>query len=226
MLSRRDFLIGTAAGSVVSLGVPLPAFWQRVAAATETGPDLPALVVLELNGGNDGLNTVVPYADDVYHQSRPTLRIAPDKVLKLDDHVGFHPALRLLHRHWEDGQVRVVQNAGYPNPNRSHFRSMQIWHAGVLGVAPTAGWLGRAGDAHPALGRCFVGDDAVPLAVQGRKEPAAVLANLADYRQVLDAAIPPSTTMGRDSLLDQIDRRMGGAQDLASRLRMLQTKLR
>src|SRR5438132_14405003 len=91
MLSRRNFLACAAGGTMISLGVPLPALWQRVGAAATAGPALPALVVVELNGGNDGLNTVVPYAADVYHQSRPTLRLAADKVLKLDDHVGLHP---------------------------------------------------------------------------------------------------------------------------------------
>jgi uncharacterized protein (DUF1501 family) len=223
MFSRRDFL-GRTAGAVVSLGIPLPALWRRVATAAAADPGLPALVVLELNGGNDGLNTVVPYADDIYHRSRPTLRITPEKVLKLDDHVGLHPALKDLYRLWEDGQVKVVQNVGYPNPNRSHFRSMQIWHAGVLGPAPPAGWLGRAGDATPALGRCFVGDEVVPLAVQGRKEAAAALANLADYQPALEAVVPPAGT-GADALLDEIDRRMRTTHDLAARLTKLGSAL-
>jgi uncharacterized protein (DUF1501 family) len=225
MLSRRKFLARAAGGTMLSLGVPLPAFWQRVAAAATTGPDLPALVVVELNGGNDGLNTVVPYADDVYHRSRPTLRIAADKVLKLDDRVGLHPALKPLHRLWQEGQVKIVQNAGYPNPNRSHFRSLQIWHAGVLRAAPTAGWLGRAGDANRSLGRCFVGDEAVPLAVQGRKEPAAVLSNLADYQSAVDALNPPAPATGTESLLDQIDLRMRSTRDLAARLTKLRAEL-
>jgi uncharacterized protein (DUF1501 family) len=224
MFSRRDFL-ATAGGAVLSLGVPLPPLWRRVAAAAEASPDRTALVVLELNGGNDGLNTVVPYADDVYHKSRPTLRIAPDKVLKLDDRVGLHPALKDLHRLWEDGQVKVVQNAGYPNPNRSHFRSLQIWHAGVLGPAPTAGWLGRAGDTHAALGRCFVGEDVVPLAVQGRKDAAAALANLADYHPALNALVPAAGGTTGDPLLDQIDQRMRNTQDLATRLTRLRAEL-
>jgi uncharacterized protein (DUF1501 family) len=225
MFSRRSFLARAAGGTILSVGVPLPAFWQRVAAAAAAGADLPALVILELDGGNDGLNTVVPFADDVYHRSRPNLRIPADKVLKLDDCVGLHPALRPLHRLWQEGQVKIVQNAGYPNPNRSHFRSMQIWHAGDLGAAPTAGWLGKAGDAHPSLGRCFIGDAAVPLAVQGRKEPTAVLTNLVDYQSALDALIAPASATGRDSLLDQIESRMRSTRDLATRLTKLHAEL-
>ena len=223
MSSRREFL-ARSAGSLLSLGLPLPALWQRVAATAGDAPDLPALVVIELNGGNDGLNTVVPYADDVYHKSRPTLRIAPDKVLKLDDRVGLHPALTDLHRLWEEGQVKVVQGAGYPNPNRSHFRSMQIWHAGTVGAVPSAGWLGRSADIEPALGRCFVGEEVVPLALQARKEPAAALANLGDYQPALEALVPPSTA-GGDSLLEEIDRRQRTTRDLADRLTRLRTAL-
>src|SRR5437868_7116131 len=135
MLTRRNFLALTASGAVLS-------FWQRVALAAETHPDLPILVVIEMTGGNDGLNMVVPHADDVYHKSRPTLRIEPNKVLKLDAHVGLHPNMNELHQLWDAGQVKIVQNVGYPNPNRSHFRSMQIWQAGTVGRAPVAGWLG------------------------------------------------------------------------------------
>jgi uncharacterized protein (DUF1501 family) len=97
MLSRRDFI--TRAAGVLSLGPLAPRFWQRAAAAAtaEARKDSTILVVLELTGGNDGLNTVVPHADDVYHKSRSTLRVEPAKVLKLDDRVGLHPALKDLH---------------------------------------------------------------------------------------------------------------------------------
>ena len=226
MLSRRDVLTRTT-GAVISLSLSgggggggggachCPHSGSVSQPPRSRGPICPSLVVIGLNGGNDGLNTVVPYADDVYHKSRPTLRIAPDKVLKLDDHVGLHPAMKDLHRLWEEGQVKVVQNAGYPNPNRSHFRSMQIWHAGVLGAVPTAGWLGRACDAAPALGRCFVGDDVVPLALQGRKEPAAALSNLADFQPALETLVPASAK-GSDALLDEIGKRMQTTRDLAA----------
>jgi uncharacterized protein (DUF1501 family) len=225
MLSRRDFSRAVVGSAVGSLGVPLPALWRRAAAAAEAGPDLPALVVLELNGGNDGLNTVVPYADDVYHKSRPTLRVAPGKVLKLDDRVGLHPAMKDLHRLWEEGRVKVVQNTGYPDPNRSHFASMDIWQTGAFGPAPIAGWLGRAGDLHPTLGRCYVGNDTVPRAIQGRKRAAAALANLAEYHSALDALVPPVAGTHGDPLLDQIKLRMANTQDLANRLNKLSSKL-
>ena len=101
---------------LLSLGAPVPGLWRQAAAAAEPRADLPILVVVELTGGNDGLNTVVPHADDIYHKSRPTLRIEPDKVLKLDDHVGLHPALKELHALWESGDLAVIQGVGYPEP--------------------------------------------------------------------------------------------------------------
>ena len=116
--------------ALVAVGAPAPLFWQRAAAAAEPKRGLPILVVIELTGGNDGLNTVVPYADDLYAKARPTLRIEPKTVLKLDDRVGLNPALKDLHKVWESGDLAVVQGAGYPNPNRSHSRSMEIWQTG------------------------------------------------------------------------------------------------
>src|SRR5262245_53929164 len=113
MISRRDFVkrstgfgLGTGA---LSVGCPLPELWGQVVRAAEPRADLPILVVVELTGGNDGLNTVVPHGDDVYHRNRPSLRIQPAKVLKLDDRVGLHPALKELHEIWESGGLGVVQ---------------------------------------------------------------------------------------------------------------------
>jgi uncharacterized protein (DUF1501 family) len=126
-----------------------------------------------------------------------------------------------LHRLWEDGRVKVVQNTGYPNPNRSHFASMDIWQTGVFGPPPIAGWLGRAGDLHPTLGRCYVGHETVPRAVQGRKLAAAALANLDEYHSALDVLVPPVDGTRGDPLLDQIKLRIDRTQDLADRLTRL-----
>jgi uncharacterized protein (DUF1501 family) len=153
----------------MTAAVSVPGLWRRAAAAAGPGPDAPVLVVVELSGGNDGLNTVIPYREDAYHRARPTLRIAPDKVLKLDDALGLHPAMTGLHKLWGDGKVRVLMNVGYPEPSRSHFRSMEIWQSGDLAPSPTTGWLGRAsGSTRDHTPPCFVGPGATPLAVQGR----------------------------------------------------------
>jgi uncharacterized protein (DUF1501 family) len=227
MLSRRDLLIQSAAlglgSGLVSVGARVPGLWLQAAAAAEPRADATILVVVELNGGNDGLNTVVPYANDIYHKSRPTLRIEPDKVLKLDDHVGLHPSLKELHALWQSGGVAVVQGVGYPNPNRSHTRSMEIWQTGMLGPAPPAGWLGRVADANPALGACHVGDHSVPLAVRGRKAIPRALASLADYHLATSACLPesPQSSHRLDPVLDAVNRQYNAARDLSARLAAL-----
>jgi len=93
-------------------------------------------IVIELSGGNDGLITVVPFADDLDAKARPRLRVEPNTVLKLDDRMGLNPAVKELYKVWESGDLAVVQGAGYPNPNRSHFRSMEIWQTGLVGPVP------------------------------------------------------------------------------------------
>ena len=107
-------------------------------------PDERILVVLQLSGGNDGLNTVVPFGSPEYYKSRPAIGVAEKDVLKLSkaDGVGLHPALQSLHEMYNNGMVSVFQGAGYPNPNRSHFKSMDIWHTADTS-ATGEGWLGK-----------------------------------------------------------------------------------
>ena len=193
MPTRREVLTTGAGLGVLALGGRAPALWRRAAAAAEAEKGLPILVVIELNGGNDGLNTVIPHADDRYQRARPTLRVEPGKVLRLDDRLGLNPAMKEMHRLWEDGHLAVVQGVGYPNPNRSHFRSMEIWHTAAPGSESTAtvtdGWLGRAADAK-GLAACHVGAGAVPQALRGRKRLAASIADLAGYRLAPGAVLP------------------------------------
>ncbi len=227
MMSRRDLLVRSAGASVVSgimsLGVPASGLWRQAAAAAEPRADLPILVVVELTGGNDGLNTIVPYADDLYHKNRPTLRIEPDKVLKLDDHVGVHPSLKELHALWELGDLAVIQGVGYPNPNRSHTRSMEIWQTGVVGTAPPAGWLGRVADADSTFRLCHVGPETVPLAVRGRTAIPQALASLADYQLTANARLPalPQDEQAGGALVGEIRKSFVSARDLAARLAAL-----
>ena len=129
------------------------------------------LVVIELQGGNDGLNTVIPFADDAYYRPRPTLGIAAKDVVKLDDHLGLHPAMKSSRTLWDTGRLSIVKNCGYPHPNRSHFESMDIWHAGQLGSPATIGWSGRASDSATGGEMCYVGEGAVPRAPCGRHAP-------------------------------------------------------
>src|SRR6266849_4646919 len=104
----------------------------------------PVLVVLQMSGAYDALNTVIPYNDPLYMDYRPVLKVEPEQVLHIDDNVGFHPAMAPLKALYDQGKVAVLQGIGYPNPIRSHFRSMDIWHTAEPAKMVTDGWLGRA----------------------------------------------------------------------------------
>jgi len=104
----------------------------------------PALIVVQLTGGNDYMNTVAPYADPLYRDNRPTVRVAEHEVLPIDGRYGFNPVLAPLKELYDDGRVAVINGIGYPNPNRSHFRAMDIWHTCEPERIATEGWLGRA----------------------------------------------------------------------------------
>jgi len=140
--TRREFVLwsGKAFGLLALsrvAGSPLAAMGFGAGAS----PDGRVLVVVQLVGGNDGLNTVIPLADEAYRLLRPTLAVPGKRILPLDDTCGLHPACRGLHELASSGRLTVVHNVGYPLPNRSHFRSSEIWAAG--GRAQTTGWLGR-----------------------------------------------------------------------------------
>jgi uncharacterized protein (DUF1501 family) len=144
-MKRSRFLLGTCAGLTLTASANSP--FAR-ALATPALPDAPAsddrvLVVVNLQGGNDGLNTVVPYASPAYYRYRPTLGIAAGDVLRIDAAVGLNPALAPLKAMYDQGLVAVVQGAGYPNPDHSHFRSTEIWQTAVPETYAATGWLGR-----------------------------------------------------------------------------------
>ena len=101
------------------------------------------LVVIQLSGGNDAVNTVIPYSDPLYLENRPVVRIDPEKVLPINDRIGFNPAMEPIKALWDEGKVAIIQGIGYPHPNRSHFRSMHIWHTCEPDKVGTEGWLGR-----------------------------------------------------------------------------------
>ena len=154
--SRRDFL--TAAAGALGAGLPLLfrqtnlAFAANAMAGVEEKHPNRILVVLELSGGNDGLNTVIPYQDDEYYRVRPTLAVSKNQVLKLSDQHGLHPNLLGWERLFKDGHMAIVHGCGYPNPNRSHFESMRFWHTGVPNAPERYGWVGRFADANDPQG--------------------------------------------------------------------------
>jgi uncharacterized protein (DUF1501 family) len=186
MFNRRQFLIRTLKGSsLVALGGVVPQFVARTAQAAAPGKDN-ILVVVEMTGGNDGLNTVIPYADDLYHKARPTLRQTKDTVIRLDDHVGLHPGMQGLRPMWDEGQLAVVQGVGYPNPQRSHFEAMDIWQSADPRGATKTGWLGRAmgemndnGGGVPIL---HVGPSRLPLALAGAPGGAVSVSDQNSFR--------------------------------------------
>ena len=144
--TRRDFL--KTGALFVSIGVTAPAFLTRTveAAAEKTPPR--TLVVVQLSGGNDGLNMVAPYTHPKYREVRPRLALTRDELLPLDDRLAFHGAMERLHRRYANGQVAIIEGVGYPNPNRSHFRSMEIWQTAIPDRYEPSGWLGRYLDAN------------------------------------------------------------------------------
>src|SRR4051794_23626238 len=146
-LTRRRFLQASlATAPLVALAPSVPLFLANAARAGNEGRAGRVLVVVELAGGNDGINTVVPFADEGYARARRKLRLPRERLVRLNDEVGLHPSLAPLAGSWEAGHLAVVQGVGYPNPSRSHFVSQAVWHTGRpdgrgrYGV----GWLGRA----------------------------------------------------------------------------------
>ena len=141
-LNRRQILKGLAGAGATTLALPR---WAQ-ADSLENQSDR-ILVVVELSGGNDGLNTVVPYADDAYYRHRPTLGLRPDAVRKLDDHFGLNPGALGFERLWQSGDLAIVHGCGYAQPSFSHFTSMAYWHTGAPHSGSEFGWMGRLADA-------------------------------------------------------------------------------
>ncbi len=178
--TRRQFLRTSVLGAAASWTLPvflektffaLDAMAADALTPTATGKDGTILVVLQMAGGNDGLNMVVPYADDIYYRSRPKLGLPADKVLKLNSYVGLNGKLTGLKSLFDEGHLSVVQGVGYPNPNRSHFRSTEIWQtASDADRNETEGWLGRYFD------NCCVGADPTIGVAIGEEMPQAFAA--------------------------------------------------
>ncbi len=175
--TRREFLKSTlGASTVLSLSGRMPGFLARAAAATSVDEaNDRVLIMLQLSGGNDGLNSVVPFENDLYGRSRPTLRLRGEQVLKINPQLGFHPRMGGFKRIFDQGRLSVVQGVGYPHPKSDHAESMRIWQTGELDAENwDTGWLGRAVDqgqqpdagGTPAL---FVGKTRSPLALVARR---------------------------------------------------------
>ncbi len=195
--TRREFLRSTMLGSAVAWTVPtflantfsaLHAEAADSATQITTGRDSTILVVLQMAGGNDGLNTVVPYSNDHYQKARPSVGLSAKNVLKLNDSIGLHPALAGFKNLFDAGSLGIVQGIGYPNPNRSHFRSTEIWQtASESEKIEKYGWIGRYFDnacagADPTVG-VNVGRQ-MPQAFAAKKPMGISLDNPQNYRFV------------------------------------------
>ena len=220
-LSRREFL---STGSGIAVGAALPGVFRETAFAApksdRPGGRETVLVVIQLTGGNDGLNTVIPFGDPVYRSARPKLRQSAGSVLKINDALGFHPVMKGFSELLEDSRLAILQGIGYPNNNRSHFESMDFWHLAGKPKTDRYGWLGRA---LPKLGgpgaAIHIGKGDGPLALFSPTGHAPSLKSLKDYqlhlgsgpaaeskRRLIEdlAADRPPKSGAKNSLLDLV----------------------
>ena len=174
-MERRDFLKHTALASGALL---IPAFLKPL--GTFAKSDITGyknLVVIQLSGGNDGLNTIIPYGNDIYYQKRQTIAIKQTDIVKLNDMQGLNPALSALKEVYDQGWMGIINSVGYPNPDRSHFRSMDIWQtASDSNQFLTTGWIGRYLDSNcqgcTSPYTAIEVDDTLSLAMKGAKMKA------------------------------------------------------
>lgn len=236
MTTRREFIQSSLASSaLISMSGAVPSFLMRASAAEVRNRQERILVVVQLTGGNDGLNTLVPFGDDAYYQNRFTLAIGPQQVHKVDDHVGLNPALEGLSELLQENSLAILQGVGYPNPNRSHFESMDLWHTAHRQTEPVrTGWLGRIledrkmPDELPAI---HFGGERQPLALASDARPAVSIRSLDNFH--LNAARDRAVRSQLDKLIrsrrPNHDQLLGFIQDsaevaLATSLRLEQVR--
>ncbi len=185
--TRRRFL---KTSSLIAMAPAVPSFLASTARAAAAEQEERILVVIQMDGGNDGINTVVPFAAEGYAKYRRELRLNADQVIKLNDSVGLHPRLKPLAELFENSRLAIVQGVGYPNPNRSHDVSMAIWQTARFDSAEhkSFGWLGRAmderiSDSTPrGADSILLGDENPPVALRGRRSTSVALAHLNDLK--------------------------------------------
>jgi uncharacterized protein (DUF1501 family) len=204
---RREFLnrsIGSTAA--LALGCTLPETWVRAFSAGDLSASDRVLVVVQLSGGNDGLNTVVPFRNADYRKARPKLAIKASDVLKIDADLGFHPSLPGIHGLLQDGRFTMVQGVGYPSPNRSHFESMDIWHScHRKDQRQGDGWLGRwmaawPADAHRDAPGLHLGNEPQPIALSGRGVHVPSVASIDQFRLKVDGTSLLAERTGSNAL--------------------------
>jgi len=246
--SRRRFLnTSLSSSTLVAMGATtIPTFLSRSAQAARTSKSNErVLVVVQLLGGNDGLNTVVPHGIDGYNRARRLLRLPAGQLHKITPEIGLHPSMGAMAKLLEKGRLVVIQGVGYPNPDRSHFRSMEIWETARLGndaKALETGWLGRALDARaPRAGEdppgLHIGGGSIPLALRTKKTEVPSIESLESYKLQLAGTeqeqraergalnqLAAMDRRGDDPLLGFISRTTLSAYESSGRLEQLAKK--
>lgn len=205
-MERRDFLKLSA---LASSSLLVPSFLKGMENINLKGSGYKHLVIIQLSGGNDGLNTVIPFSQSEYYRLRPSVGITGAKVLKLTQDLGLNPALKGMRALYDNSELCILNSVGYPNPNRSHFRSMDIWHTGSNSNEYwTSGWLGRYMDSSCSNTYNVVEiDKTLSLALKGNQKNALAFTNTSDfYKGTREAYMKKlvekasSETLGEDNL--------------------------
>ncbi|MFK7774185.1 MAG: DUF1501 domain-containing protein [Saprospiraceae bacterium] len=188
-MKRRNFIKTSA---IASTSAMLPQFLKGVnsenIASSRQGKNL---VVIQFSGGNDGLNTIIPYQNDLYYKNRPSLGIKANEVLKVSDSLGFNPAMESLRSLYDEGLMSIINSVGYPNPDRSHFRSMDIWHtASDSNEYLSTGWLGRYLDSNcsgcQSPHHALEVDDTLSLSLKGIEKSGFAMSNPNQLKRISD----------------------------------------
>ena len=186
MITRRDFVRSGLMAAGAGIIVP-PIFAKSVFAANADGnQNNRVLVILQLGGGNDGLNTVVPFADPAYGNARPNIGIQGDQVLQINSAIGLHPNLSGIKALYDQGQVAIVQGVGYANPTYSHFENLYVWEHADPTLTQTDGWLGKMlatqydTNGHPLTG-CALGEAGTPAELSDPQTQVSVIDSIASY---------------------------------------------
>jgi len=185
----------TAGASATAPAAPAAASGTTGTPATPTPTAQRTLVVVQLSGGNDGLNAVVPYGNGLYYQLRPQIGIAANQVLPLDNQIGLHPNLKSFKALYDKKQLAIVQGVGYPNASRSHFRSMEIWHTARPDLSmPNQGWLGAFMSEVYKVGespfQCVNFGSSVPQALLTEHAPVAAIQDTSTFQFLVDKRLP------------------------------------
>lgn len=223
--TRRQFMQTSAFWSAGSF---IPSFLTRAAfaAAANKPKSDRILVVLQLSGGNDGLNTVVPYADDEYGRNRTTLRLRSAQVHKIDSYLGFHPELKTLWEQFQEGHVSVIHGVGYPKSNRDHAGALRDWHtARPHDENCQTGWIGRTADSMAGTDNSNIpcvltGNNSQPLALNAERMiiPLIRSINQLKFQYEWESEVSPNNQKSKNPLLDFMKRQKFAAQEKSQRI--------